>query len=110
MGPKTEQLICVLDQLAVLLESDGATHWSQWMRKARAHLLNSDYYGIEYLLSAYGGYGIQPVSLTEDNPPIPLPKPTIFFSKRSYLHGSHQSVATRRVCRHGGYPARNRCP
>ncbi|MBK5302182.1 MULTISPECIES: DUF6966 domain-containing protein [Gammaproteobacteria] len=57
MGPKTEQLICVLDQLAVLLESDGATHWSQWMRKARAHLLNADYYGIEYLLSAYGGMG-----------------------------------------------------
>ncbi|WP_348772795.1 DUF6966 domain-containing protein [Pseudomonas hormoni] len=53
----TEQLIDVLDQLATVLESDGATHWSQWMRKARAHLMNSDYYGIEYLLSAYGGMG-----------------------------------------------------
>lgn len=57
MGPKTEQLIGVLDRLAVVLESDGATHWSQWMRKARGHLLNADYYGIEYLLSAYGGMG-----------------------------------------------------
>ncbi|MHC8395377.1 DUF6966 domain-containing protein [Pseudomonas sp. LB3P93] len=57
MGPATEQLIGVLDQLATVLESDGATHWSQWMRKARTHLINSDYYGIEYLLSAYGGMG-----------------------------------------------------
>ena len=52
MGPKTEELICVLDQLAVMLESDGDTHWSLWMRKARARLTDSDYSGIEYLQSA----------------------------------------------------------
>ena len=57
MGPLTEQLIDVLDQLATVLESDGEIHWSQWMRKARAHVMNSDYYGVEYLLSAYGGMG-----------------------------------------------------
>lgn len=56
-APLTEQLIDVLDQLATVLESDGDTHWSQWIRKARAHVMNSDYYGIEYLLSAYGGMG-----------------------------------------------------
>ncbi|PQO99661.1 hypothetical protein C5612_25690 [Pseudomonas frederiksbergensis] len=27
-----------LDQLAVVLESDGTTHWSQWMCKARGQL------------------------------------------------------------------------
>ena len=57
MGPKTKALIDVLDDLASLLESDGNTHWSGWMREARARLLNSDYSGIEYLLSAYGGAG-----------------------------------------------------
>lgn len=57
MGPKTEELICVLNQLAAILESDGDTHWSLWMRKARARLLDSDYSGITYLLSAYGGMG-----------------------------------------------------
>jgi hypothetical protein len=57
MGPKTEELICVLDQLAAMLESDGDTHWSLWMRKARARLMDSDYSGIEYLKSAYGGMG-----------------------------------------------------
>ena len=57
MGQMTEKLIDALDQLAIVLESDGATDWSQWMRKAKAHLMNSDYYGIDYLLSAYGGMG-----------------------------------------------------
>ena len=57
MGQMTEQLIDVLDQLATVLESDGDTHWSQWMRKAKAHLMNSDYYGVEYFLSAFGGMG-----------------------------------------------------
>ncbi|MCS3840323.1 hypothetical protein HNR03_004947 [Pseudomonas sp. JAI111] len=57
MGPKTEELICVLDQLVFVLQSDGDTHWSFWMHKARARLLASDFSGIAYLLSAYGGMG-----------------------------------------------------
>lgn len=57
MGPKTEELIYILDQLAIVLESDGDTHWRFWMRRARALLLDSDYSGIEYLLSAFGGMG-----------------------------------------------------
>ncbi|CAM3100649.1 hypothetical protein BZK31_13295 [Pseudomonas floridensis] len=57
MGVKTEELIDVLDELAALLESDGDTHWSAWMRKARARLLDSDLSGADYLLSAYGGMG-----------------------------------------------------
>lgn len=57
MGPKTQELVSVLDKLAALLDGDGGRHWSAWVRKAKAHLLNSDYSGIEYLLSAYGGMG-----------------------------------------------------
>jgi hypothetical protein len=57
MGPKTENLICLLDQLAAVLESDGEAHWSHWARNARTRLLNSDYSGIDYVLSAYGGMG-----------------------------------------------------
>lgn len=57
MGQKTEELIDVLDQLVKVLESDGEMHWSRWMRKARALLIDSDYSGITYLLSAYGGTG-----------------------------------------------------
>lgn len=57
MGQRTEELIDVLEQLIKVLESDGEMHWSRWMRKARALLMDSDYYGITYLLSAYGGMG-----------------------------------------------------
>ena len=57
MGKKTEELIKTLDELALLLESDGESHWKKWMLKAKNSLLKSDYSGIEYLLSAYGGMG-----------------------------------------------------
>lgn len=57
MGPKTEELIFILDQLIAVLESDGDTHWSAWMHKARTRMLGSDFSGVEYLLSAYGGMG-----------------------------------------------------
>jgi hypothetical protein len=55
MVPKAEELICVLDQLSAMLESDGDSHWSLWRRRARARLLDSDYSGITHLLLAYGG-------------------------------------------------------
>ncbi|UVH49888.1 hypothetical protein P0D91_14840 [Pseudomonas sp. CBSPBW29] len=57
MGPKTAELIDVLEELAILLESDGDNHWSRWMRKAKTLLQASDYSGITYLRSAYGGMG-----------------------------------------------------
>ena len=54
---KLEELLKILDELIRLLEEDGEQHWSQWMRQSRERLLNSDYSGIEHLLSAYGGMG-----------------------------------------------------
>jgi hypothetical protein len=57
MGQRIEELIDVLEQLIKVLESDGEMHWSRWMRKAQTLLMDSDYYGITYLLSAYGGMG-----------------------------------------------------
>lgn len=57
MDQKTQELIQVLEQLIELLESDGDLHWSRWMRKVRALLIDSDYSGLTYLRSAYGGMG-----------------------------------------------------
>lgn len=57
MGPKTKQLVDVLDQIILLLESDNEDHWGKWMLESKRRLLNSDYSGIEHLLSAYGGMG-----------------------------------------------------
>ncbi|MBJ9975229.1 hypothetical protein IAE35_05550 [Pseudomonas sp. S75] len=57
MNSSTQPLIDVLERLALLLESDGDQHWSQWMRRARSRLLEGDLSGARYLLSAYGGMG-----------------------------------------------------
>lgn len=57
MGPKTTQLIDVLEQIIQVLDSDGEKHWRKWMASARLRIINSDYSGVEYLLDAYGGMG-----------------------------------------------------
>jgi len=57
MATKLDELLATLDELIQLLESDGEQHWSKWMRQSNTRLSNSDYSGIEHLLSAYGGMG-----------------------------------------------------
>lgn len=57
MGPKTKELVDVLEALVQLLRSDDETHWSAWMAKSKARLENSDFSGITHLLGAYGGMG-----------------------------------------------------
>ncbi len=57
MDSSTKELIATLEELAMLLESDGDRHWSAWMRRAKSRLENLDYSGADYLLSAYGGMG-----------------------------------------------------
>lgn len=57
METTTEELIETLDELAQVLESDGARHWCSWMRSAAVKLKNGDLSGVDYLLRAYGGMG-----------------------------------------------------
>ncbi|MCJ0884698.1 hypothetical protein MTR11_23870 [Vibrio sp. CCB-PB317] len=59
MGPKTKELIEVLDRLVQMLDEDGQEHWRDWMSHARTRtwLLESDFNGIEKVLLAYGGMG-----------------------------------------------------
>lgn len=57
MATKLDELLEILNELIQLLESDGEEHWSKWIRQSREQLQNSDFSGIEYLLSAYGGMG-----------------------------------------------------
>jgi len=57
MGPKTQELVKVLDELIALLTSDNEQHWSVWMQQARSWIMASDYSGIEKVLQAYGGMG-----------------------------------------------------
>uniref|UniRef100_A0A973ZZ61 DUF6966 domain-containing protein n=1 Tax=Bradyrhizobium septentrionale TaxID=1404411 RepID=A0A973ZZ61_9BRAD len=52
------ELIAVLDRLAALLREDKwGSHWADWMEKSRREIADSDFHGIERLLSAYGGMG-----------------------------------------------------
>lgn len=57
MGPKTKELIQVLNEIISLLNDDDNSHWEKWMISAKTRLINSDYSGIEHLLGAYGGMG-----------------------------------------------------
>jgi hypothetical protein len=57
LGPKTTELVEVLDKLILILDADGQENWSQWMSQARTWLLDSDFSGIEKVLGAYGGMG-----------------------------------------------------
>ncbi|QBF82325.1 hypothetical protein EXU30_06165 [Shewanella maritima] len=57
MGSKTKELIEVLDRLVQMLDDDGQQHWCDWMSRARKRLIESDFNGVEKVLSAYGGMG-----------------------------------------------------
>ena len=57
MGPKTKELISVLEKLISLLESDNEKHWSTWLTNSKLRIEGSDFSGIELLLSSYGGMG-----------------------------------------------------
>lgn len=57
MGPKTAELVRVLEELITLLKSDDESLWAEWMEQAKAWIVASDDSGIEKVLQAYGGMG-----------------------------------------------------
>ena len=57
MKNSLDNLLEILNEIIQLLESDGEQHWSRWMRQVHTQVSNSDYAGIEKLMSAYGGMG-----------------------------------------------------
>ena len=57
MSPKSKELVSILDQIIQLLNEDGKKHWVERISEYRDRISDSDYYGIEDLLSDYGGMG-----------------------------------------------------
>lgn len=57
MGPKTQQLVVVLDELVSALAGLGEHHWCTWLSESAARLRDGDSAGITHLLAAYGGMG-----------------------------------------------------
>ncbi|MCG7563120.1 hypothetical protein [Pseudoalteromonas sp. McH1-42] len=57
MGPKTKELVAVLDEMISYLKDDGNENWLIWMQEARKRIIQSDFSGVEKVLGAYGGMG-----------------------------------------------------
>jgi hypothetical protein len=57
MHPELEYLSHLLDEASELLSAHGATQWADWLSKDARLIRASDFYGIEHLLSAFGGMG-----------------------------------------------------
>jgi hypothetical protein len=57
MHPELEHLSQLLDEASELLSAHGATHWADWLREDARLIRDSDFYGIEHLLTAFGGMG-----------------------------------------------------
>ena len=57
MHPEVEALAAMLDEAVTLLSRNHATHWADWLAKDAMRIRRLDFYGIEHLLSAFGGMG-----------------------------------------------------
>lgn len=56
-GDPVSELLHVLDELVPLLRELDEDFWADWMETSQRLILASDLYGVEKLLSAYGGMG-----------------------------------------------------
>ncbi len=43
MGPKTKELVAVLDEMISYLKDDGNENWLIWMQEARKRIIQSDF-------------------------------------------------------------------
>jgi hypothetical protein len=57
MGPKTEELLAILDELAALFRRTGNGHWASWLETSAMSIRSGDLAGVLNLMSAYGGMG-----------------------------------------------------
>lgn len=57
MHPDIQELLELLEAAQSLLASYGEKRWSNWLEKNARLIKNLDLYGVEQLLTAYGGMG-----------------------------------------------------
>ena len=57
MEPKTKKLILALKETIDLLNKHGVIYWANLLENDRDRIIQADYYGIEHLLSTFGGMG-----------------------------------------------------
>jgi hypothetical protein len=57
MHPEIETLATLLEEAECLLRRHDVTHWAEWLHKDATRIRGLDLYGLEHLLSAFGGMG-----------------------------------------------------
>lgn len=50
-------LLQALDEAISILAKSGEQHWRSWLERDRDRVSNGDGYGIEHLMTAFGGMG-----------------------------------------------------
>lgn len=72
MHPELSSLVAMLTEASSLFSKHEMVHWASWLEQDAQRIERSDFYGIEHLLSAYGGMGsINDVGLGEPDPKNP---------------------------------------
>ena len=79
MHSEIDALASMIDEAEGLLRKHGVSHWADWLKKDSRFIRNLDFYGIEHLLSAFGGMGsLNDLGLAEprkDNPNVFVASP-----------------------------------
>ncbi|MFN3653009.1 MAG: DUF6966 domain-containing protein [Armatimonadota bacterium] len=57
MDERIARLAGLIDEAAELLRRHGQTHWPDWLARNAMWIRRLDLYGVETLLSGYGGMG-----------------------------------------------------
>jgi hypothetical protein len=57
MSDASSELETTLEQIVQLLRTHGEQHWRAWLARDLDLIRAGDLYGVEHLLSAYGGMG-----------------------------------------------------
>lgn len=57
MGPKTKELVTILNECSVMLRSCSEDHWASWFEHSADLLKRGDFSGVEHFESAFGGAG-----------------------------------------------------
>lgn len=57
MGPKTRQLLNIIDEIILLLKTYQVSDWQHFLLKVKNRLTCLDYSGVALFQSAYGGMG-----------------------------------------------------
>jgi hypothetical protein len=72
MHSEVGTLAVMLEEAAALLRCHKFSHWADWLAKDAMLIRKLDFYGVEHLLSAFGGMGsLNDVGLAQPSPASP---------------------------------------